>query len=248
MRRTASFGIVLCAAMFSGACTGDVVASSQSPALSRGNLQMAWTNDLAEAWRVSTNRLEEVLSEHDEQARVSQLDEYVLEVLNLGMNCHRSLGPAYHLRLDMLMNAVNAVKESDAEAVFRWKCLLRYLSLLEKERREFGLEDESDAGNQIFILQPDSLGMATVTAERQQMNRNRLRERSERLKRRHYAEFLAREIERMRKTYFSDGHFGKNYRELPSARRNELLKEVQALPNASLRDKLMRQTPEKGAR
>ena len=94
MRRAALFGIVLCAVMFSGTCIGGVVAPSQSAALSRGTLQMAWTNDLAEAWRVSTNRLEEVFSEHDEQARVSLLDEYVQEVLSLGLNCHRSLGPA----------------------------------------------------------------------------------------------------------------------------------------------------------
>ncbi len=225
-----------------------VVAPSQSAALSRGTLQMAWTNDLAEAWRVSTNRLEEVFSEHDEQARVSLLDEYVQEVLSLGMNCHRSLGPAYHLRLNMLMNAVNAVKESDVEVVFRWKCLLRYLSLLEKEQREFNLDAESDAGTQIHILPPDRLDMDTVTADMRQRNIDRFRKRSERLKRLHYAEFLVREIERIEKTYFSDGHFGKNYRELPSARKKELLKEVQALSNASLRDKLMRQTPEKGAR
>ena len=248
MRRAGSFGIVLFTAMFNGACIGGVVASSQSPVLSSGKLQMAWTNDLAEAWRVSTNRLEEALSEHDEQARVSLLDEYVQEVLSLRISCHRSLGPAYHLRLDMLMNAVNAAKESEAEVVFRWKCLLRYLSVLENERRDFSLDAETDVGTKIHILPPDRLDMASVTADRWQGNLDRLRERSERLKRRHYAEFLAREIERMGKTYFSDGHFRKNYRELPSARRNEMLKEVQALPNASLRDKLMRQTSEKGAR
>lgn len=248
MRRTASFGIVLFAAMLNGACIGGDIAPRPTPAVAREILQVAWTNDLAEVWQVSTNRLEVALSEHDGQARVSVLDEYVSDVLSLRMNCQRALGQAYHLRLNMLMNAVNTVKESDAEVVFRWKCLLRYLSLLEEERREFSLDVEEDAGNQIRILQPDSLDMAMVTADRRQMNRKRLRERSERLKRRHYAEFLVREIERMEKTHFSDGRFGKICRKLPPGRSNELLKEIEALRDTPCYDRLVRQTPEKGAR
>lgn len=245
MRVTTAFGIVLLALVSNGECTGAAIASSSSFTAVRERLQAAWTNDLTEAWRISTNRLDRIATEQDHLIRFSLLEEYVQAVLSLGMGCHGLRGDAYHLRLDMLNNAVNMLRDSDAEVMLRWKCRLQYFSLLEKERREFDLTDVAGARNSVCILPVECFDMDTGAAKLRQRNLVRFRTRSERLKRRYYAEFLIREMERMRKKYFSDGSFRKDFRKLSSSRRDELLNDVEALHGTPLYDRLIRQTTEK---